>query len=293
MKLHDGSIKPGRFAVICSIGVPHVEPPYSFQPWQSALNRSVANKVHLSFSKFPDQPTYWDPPKPKLQSLRSLSPTQKQGVGTSLVSRPNPSPFIPSVPSSSTDLDRTALLEKITYLTRELHDVRQILDRRSAAKKDACIQTLSHIFCQNCGDRNEFFKPYDLELSASHASKSEKAAELVPVPQPVTAFLPVSATVPYPGSDRNLPSNSPYRTAYEISENSSTLMPTDNPIMISNTGRNWQTSVQSSPMNNPSYPGIQSFKNQCVPRVNTDQQIASVGTNIIDTNTFFILAELK
>ncbi|XP_034240387.1 cyclin-dependent kinase 12-like [Thrips palmi] len=142
MKLHDVSIKPGRFAVISTIKVPQANPSSTFQPWQSVLNRSLASKIHFTYSKLPEQPVYW---KPKPIPIRTASLPGKEALpGSSSHSLKIPVP-------STVDMDRSALLEKIFLLTRELQEVRRVLDSRCTTKKHVAVQACFVNYCDSCG----------------------------------------------------------------------------------------------------------------------------------------------
>lgn len=183
MKLHDVSIKPGRFAVISTIKVPQAEPSSTFQPWQSVLNRSLASKIHLSFSKLCEQPVYWKP-KP---ILRKVAP------GSS-----SHSLIIPV--SSTADMDRSALLEKIFLLTRELQEVRRVLDNRSNPKIHRSVQTSLVNYCDSCGIEmdSERFQS-NSSLMPQHVP-AQSVRQPQPVPPPQSASLP--QPVPPPQSVR-------------------------------------------------------------------------------------------
>lgn len=183
MKLHDVSIKPGRFAVISTIKVPQAEPSSTFQPWQSVLNRSLASKIHFTFSKLSEQPVYW---KLKPIPIKTPSSSEKQS-GSSSQSRT-------SSVSSTVDMDRSALLEKIFLLTRELQEVRRILDSKSSVKKDISVQTCFMNYCDSCGIEMDSVLPVERqspkEASSSATSyfQSNSSTGIEPTRQPILEY---------------------------------------------------------------------------------------------------------
>lgn len=172
MKLHDVSIKPGRFAVIPSIQVPQSEVSSTFRPWQSVLNRSLASKIQLSYSKPPEKPVLWEPPKSKSNQLNQTKNVPSSHKETA-----------PAVPSSmSTPVvsdtfnyasDRAVLLDRILTLTKELQAMKQALNCHSKQRRDIAVQTLPVILCETCGKNLSYLPlPNQVQVETSASSST-------------------------------------------------------------------------------------------------------------------------
>lgn len=214
MKLHDYSVKPGRFAVIPSIKVPQAEPSSTFRPWQSVLNRFLATKIHFNYCKLMEQPVMWNSAKSKsnLPKSDTISPKEVSGAlkDVPCANTLSSASCSTSDPSNSSDMDRAALLDKIFFLTRELQELRQSADLKASNRRSIGIQTESVNMCENCwkgntsssvGNTVQREHPSSSAFSANHRNN-------IPSRQGPSnfrsTFLPVGKSVP-PASRASLP----------------------------------------------------------------------------------------
>ncbi|KAK3908342.1 MAGE-like protein 2 [Frankliniella fusca] len=261
MKLHDVSFKPGRFAVISSIKVPERKALSTFQLWQSVVNRSLPAKVHFNYCETTEPLILWESskpkPKPKLVESRSTA-AHSETV-------PSSSSLATFLPSTTADLDRAALLDKIFFLTRELQEVRDILDRKTVPKKHASVQTSPVNFCETCSTSQKSPVPnrnipvtsscnaslITNSTSRQRLSASTSSCRTQPISQPVFAAhqstypqpVPVPKPVPAPQhapkpvpSPQTLPAPKPaptptfLSTPVSSSQSNTVPVPTPQPV---------------------------------------------------------------
>lgn len=171
MKLHDVSIKPGRFAVIPSIQVPQSEISSTFRPWQSVLNRSSASKIQLSFSKPSEKPVLWEPHNSKFNQLNQTKKVTSSHKETAPAAPPSMSSTVDTYTFNYAS-DRAVLLDRIFTLTKELQNMKQALNCHSKQRRHIAVQTLPVMLCETCGKNLSSPLPNQVQVETSASSST-------------------------------------------------------------------------------------------------------------------------